>query len=122
MAIVWPGTLPQDLLAGASESRQKGRLTTQMDVGTPKMRRRFTAVSRYIKGAIIVDGAQQATLDTFWETTLAEGVKQFDWKDPKDASTKSFRFRSEIDYENVQPEATTTKRLWRAVLDLELLP
>lgn len=87
----WPGSLPE-LEVGATETRQMGFIRTQTDTGPYKQRSRFTKAARFIKGTILLDATQRATFDTFYETTIVEGSGEFDWTDPADQSTVSFRF------------------------------
>lgn len=85
------------------------------------MRRRFTAASRFFSVPIVLDGQQRQDFDTFYITTLKEGVLSFDWEDPVTDVTVSFRFRSPPEFELVTG-GTTTTRIWRGVIALEILP
>ena len=89
---------------------------TEMDAGPAKLRRRFTAAVRPLKGRIEITRAQAATLETFYVTTLAGGALPFDWTSPRTLETVSMRFVS-------PPRVGILKgTVWFADLDLEILP
>ncbi len=118
----WPAGLPQTVLATASRTRQAGRLRTSMDSGPPKQRARFTAVVKNYDVEIIVTGAQLATFETFYETTINNGTDSFTWVDPFDDTSKTLRFRDEPSEVAIKPDATVNDRLYRISLPLEELP
>ena len=118
---VWPVSLPQTPFLGLRDQRQDARLRTEMDVGPAKMRRRHTAAVRNITATTLLTGTQRATFDTFYKTTLSEGALAFDWVDPVDGTTTSFRFVSPPPFEVVKG-GTTATRLWRLTMNLEILP
>lgn len=120
---VWPGTLPQRLLQnpGLTESPPDTRLETEMDAGPAKVRNRFTAAPRPIRGAIGLTLAQRATLETFFITTLHNGVDRFDWIHPTTGSAATFRFKRTgegpgIVYRQAEPDYVV------AELTLEIVP
>lgn len=113
----WPAGLPQRPLAdGFTESPVSAVIRTEMDVGPAKMRRRYTAEVRVYNMGLLLTTAQVATLQTFYESTLA-GVDPFDWVDHRTGAAASYRFRSPPSYfEAGAPD------YWRTTLDLEVLP
>lgn len=117
----WPATLPQKQFVGTRVKDDDAVLRTPMDAGPPTTRNRFTAVSRSVSCPIVLTGAQKATFDAFYRTTLANGSSSFTWEDPSDDSTVSFKFKG-------YPELTlfrggaAAKRLWSGTLELEQLP
>ena len=119
--VAWPPTLPQKQFLGLRDERQSGRLRTSMDTGPAKQRRRFTAATRNIGVPIVLDGAQRQTFDTFFITTLEEGVLSFDWEDPVDDTTISMRFISFPPFELISG-GIPDERMWQAVMTLEILP
>lgn len=118
---VWPASLPQKQFTGLTDQRQDARVRTEMDAGLPKMRRRFTAALRTVTTRLVLTGTQRQTFDTFYITTLSEGVDPFDWEDPVTDATVSFRFIEPPQWSLIVG-GSTSDRLWEATLSLELLP
>jgi len=115
---VWPASLPQEPLAqGFSERAPNTLIRTTMEAGPPKARRRFTAGVRNIECQLRLTPAQTATLDLFFDTTIAGGALSFDWKHPRDGAPATFRFVEPPSYTPVARGA-----LWQASLRLESLP
>lgn len=114
---LWPAGLPADHFLGTSDRRVPALMRTGTDGGIAKVRRRFTSTPRNVSGRMVITDAQRATFDTFFATTLIEGSQTFDWKDPVDGTTKTFRF---LDYPNWVMTADGTA--WVATMALELLP
>lgn len=113
----WPASLPQQFEVGARMRRQSGFLRTDTDTGPFKQRKRFTAVSRFWSGTMLMNASQKATFETFYATTINEGADAFDFTDPVDASTVSARFTGPPD-ENAEQGVG----FWRLSFELELLP
>lgn len=118
----WPGTLPQTILAGSTRTRQSGRVRSEMDTGPAKQRQRFTAVTKNYDAQIIVTGAQLATFNTFYETTIGNGTDSFTWVDPFSGASETLRFRDDPQETNMKPDATADDRLYMVTLPLEVLP
>ncbi len=113
---VWPAGLPQKQFSPVTEKRQDAAIRSSMDTGTPKKRRRFTAAVREITIPIVLSMAEKIIFDTFYITTLKEGVLPFDWTDPNDDTTI-------IEYRFVKPSRLTKKAgEWKGMLSLEVLP
>lgn len=90
----WPSTLPQYPLNDGSVKYQpliQPVLTTDMETGAPKRRRRITYMPESCAANVILTGAQWAILDTFLKTTLKE-VGAFDWKDFRSNTTATYVF------------------------------
>lgn len=117
----WPASLPQSQFRGLTDKRQKAVLRTPMDAGPAIVRRRFTAVYREVVTRIVLNGTQRQTFDTFFITTLKEGSLPFDWTDPVDDTTVSFRFKEEPEW-TMRRGGTTANRIWEATLSFEILP
>lgn len=114
---VWPGTLPQDPLLGSfSESGQGATVRTQMDAGPAKVRQRFTVEVRNISVELTMTGAQLATFDAFWATTLGYGALAFDWTDFRTLAAQTYRFVSRPSY------AALGGDVWRVSFQLETVP
>ena len=116
MPVVWPAQLPQDSFIGHIETAPEERLRTGMDVGPPKMRRRFTAGVRNVEIPIVLTTSEATTLMDFYTSTLTGGVGAFDWKLPRTGATVSFRFVAPPKIEAIEPN------VWRTALSLEILP
>jgi hypothetical protein len=84
----WPATLPQELIEDSfEETMQSLIISTDMEVGPPKTRKRLTANFTPIKGSIIVTKAQRAIFLTFFHSTIAGGAIKFTWEHPITGST-----------------------------------
>lgn len=116
----YPTTLPNQFL-GLRDKKEDNVLRTQMDAGPSFSRRRYTAVSRTLGVPVVFNGAQRVIFDDFFRDDLKDGSLSFDWTDPVDDSTVTFRFTK-------PPEFTTMRggqpaeRIYRATLALEILP
>lgn len=79
----WPQDLPQRVLAeGYQESLGEGRLSTPMDVGPPKSRRRFSHVPDPVTASFRCTLDQKERLKRFWRDDLAGGSRLFILPDP----------------------------------------
>ena len=74
MAETWPASLPNPSSSGYSISPGEGREITRMTQGPRRIRKRFTNVPDEIRLNLELNGAQKDTWDTFWETTLDQGM------------------------------------------------
>jgi hypothetical protein len=74
----WPGTLPTAPLMGWTEQPGKNTIRTETSAGPAKKRRRFTSAPSNFVLKMSMTEAQANTFMTFFETTLASGVKTFD--------------------------------------------
>jgi len=117
----WPSTLPQQFEAGAGVSRQQGFVRSPVSAGPFKQRKRYTAVSRFYTGTMLMTETQRATLETFYTTTVNEGADEFDFEDPVDFSTVSARFASAPEDRGIVGGASGVA-LWRVSFTLEILP
>ncbi len=89
----WPASLPQaPLLRGYSEQGQGNTIRTQMDVGPPKRRRRYTAELVQYQMMVLLTEAQLATFETFYTSTLSHGADAFDWVDHRAGTTLEYAF------------------------------
>jgi len=115
---VWPASLPQSpLIQGFEEQPPKTSITTQMDQGPAKKRRRATTNVRPIVAQFIMDKSQVDTFDTFYNDTTAGGSLRFDFKNPRTGVTKEFRFR------DTMPTITPLSGdLFRVNVELEIMP
>lgn len=117
----WPTSLPAQFEVGAQLSKQGGFVRSQTDTGPFKQRRRFTAVSRFLSGTMLLTNAQRATLETFYTTTVKEGSEVFNFEDPEDGGTVSARFVEPPSYA-LLVGGSSGVALQRVSFALELLP
>jgi len=117
----WPAFLPQQYFLGNDIGDDETRLVSSMDAGPALVRNRFTAFTQTINTPIVLTGAQLATFNTFYRTTLNHGTDPFTWTNPVDDSSVSIRFKSPPKWQSIR-SGLTSVRLWRAVLSLEILP
>ncbi len=91
----WPTSVPFfNVLEAISGSGPLGAvLRTQMDTGPAKTRPRFTAAPRSYSGVTPpLSAAQLADFETFYNATLKTGALSFTATDPRDCTSKTFRF------------------------------
>lgn len=83
MSAQWPTQLPDCLtMQSYGETIESAVIATAMDAGPDFRRKRPTVQPQPIHGSIVVTDDQLATFVTFFRSTLAGGVKPFDWKHP----------------------------------------
>lgn len=117
----WPAGLPQQLKIGASIGDDDSRLTSAMDAGPASVRNRFTAFTQSVQTPMIITGAQLEIFKTFYRTTLVQGSLSFDWTDPSDDTSVTYRFKTPPKWVAVR-SGVPNVRLWQATLDLEIQP
>lgn len=77
-AAAWPSGIPECFTQETFGSGiGNGLLRTEQDMGPPKVRRRFTAVTRPLVGTVVMTYAQLATLETFIADELVGGSLPF---------------------------------------------
>lgn len=114
----WPASLPVPINENLAYAPLVDNvLTTQMETGAPKYRRRFTAVPQSFTCTLILTAAQMTTLDTFVAITLLD-VLPFDWKDFRGGGTATYTFQKRPTY----ALAASGANLWKAQLDLVKMP
>ncbi len=115
----WPGTLPnKQFLDGLVYAPADQSISTDMETGPPKRRRRFSAAYASVQVPMIVTGTELAAFETFYETTLEGGSLSFTWTDPSDGATVTYQFVGPPAWRPLVPHGTATSRLWGGVLDL----
>lgn len=86
----WPSTLPQcGLFAGYGSTRGETVISTDMDAGQPKRRRRFTAEYTKHNISMVLTRNQWLTLRTFYDTNAAI---PFTWVNPTDRTAADVVF------------------------------
>lgn len=96
MAEIVPGDL-QDKLNSAGFSFKQGStsIRSNMEIGLDKVRQRFTTPINQIQGTVNIVKNDIATLQTWFDTTLAGGSKTFLYEDPFTGLDDEFRFIGE---------------------------
>lgn len=83
MPITWPVSLPTEPNDGEyQETPPDLVLTTEMECGSPKARRRYTAGVRKLSLPFLFEPEQLAVFDDFLMTTLAGGALSFEFPWP----------------------------------------
>jgi len=118
MAIYWPETLPKKINTdNFTEKPQKQFIRSQMGVGPPKQRRRFSRGKVDYDFSMIMSTNQLEDFKEFWDKQLHDGSFRFQFPDPYDAGDYiSARFREVYEVNNVGYDA------WEVTMNLEKLP
>lgn len=96
MAVAWPSSVPECFEKNSYNYRpQNALIRTDMDTGPPKVRRRFTAITKDHSGTIIMDTTEKESFETWFYTTAGFGSEEFTITNPQDdADTITCRFKS----------------------------
>lgn len=114
----WPSTLPQAPLQNASYAPAVDNvITSNMETGAPKTRRRFTFVPETFTGSLLLTTAQVATLKTFVATTVKD-VLPFTWKHFQNGSAQNYVFTKRPTYTYL----TDSGGYWTAEIELRTTP
>lgn len=113
----WPASLPQrPLLGPTTENPGDTRIRSEMAAGVAKVRSRYTARIVRLAAVYRMTNAQAATFDTFYATTLNNGVLSFTIPHPRTGDSVSVRIVDEPRYADVSKNALDVS------LTLEVLP
>lgn len=89
---VWPPSLPQaPLISGHKEQPQDQTISTSMDKGPEKTRRRFTAGYTGMPVQFMLSAAQVVTFESFFDTTIGAGALPFEFTHPRTGATVSVK-------------------------------
>lgn len=116
----WPTDLPAEGMSGITDQRTGAKIRSEVDQGPAIQRRRYTAAVRKIDVPVSFTDDERAIFDTFFITTLQEGVLSFNYTDPRGGATRSFRFRS-VDGPAWQGSNGGELKRWSATLELEII-
>ena len=113
----WPTSLPQyGLLEPTSEAVPAPSLIiSEMDVGPPKRRQRYTKEVHRFSMTMYLTATQVGTLETFYITTLGHGVDSFDWVNPRTKAAATVWLASRPRY------VAVTGTYWQVDFEIELL-
>ena len=92
-----------------------GSLRSQMETGPAKIRRRFTATPVFVSASYMLDAAGVDAMDAFYATTTLQGSLAFNWTHPRRTTPVEARWVG-------PPKFSADGLLWRAQVDLEILP
>ena len=116
----WPSSLPALQWVGYQETLPDGTLRTQMDAGPAKVRRRFTAAVRPVKGQISTNEAGVAALESFYLVDCNGGATSFVWSLARAGGPQNVNFRF-TKPPVISPAADGNGR-YLVALELEILP
>lgn len=110
----WPASLPIPTDQGVTFAPLvENVITTGMETGAPKRRRRFTNVPKTVTFQLVLEPDEIATLDTFVQDTLGD-VLPFDWRDFVHGGSATYVFQKRPVYSLISAPV----RLWRATIEL----
>lgn len=93
MANAWPTSLADCfLLSGFSRQQMPMTIRSEVEVGLPKVRRRYTKPIVVINGSLVFTLDQVKTFNLFYNVTLKGGVESFIFNDPISQTDQEFRF------------------------------
>lgn len=118
----WPLDLPALPFAGVSVRDRDAVARTAMDTGPASRRNRFTSHVQTVSAPMVLTGAEKATFDFFFRSTLANGALGFDWIDPSTDDTVTLAFTEPPEWSAFAGDADPDLRGWQAVLRLEVQP
>ena len=115
--ISWPAELPQYmLLEGQQSGLGDGRIRSQNDDGTAKVRRRFSNVPRPLSGTMLMSYDELQTFIAFVEDDLSGGTLPFELPSQVDMETWVVQFAGEM------PSWTRVGPKFSVKFDLVILP
>lgn len=86
-AAAWPSIVPHCFIFDSmSTGVGNGLLASDNDMGPPKVRRRFTAVTRELNGILVMTYDELAALETFVADELVGGSLPFTFSDQRGGS------------------------------------
>jgi len=95
------------------------------DVGVPKRRLRATTRRKGFRTTLELSGLQLTAFWTFWETTLSNGILDFDWENPIDDTSITVQFAgksaSKPQFRLKTGSKSVNYRRWYASLDFEIV-
>ena len=116
-AISWPASLDCPLYQGFSQREQSAVIRSPMGYGPAKVRNRTTAAIEVVTMSMHLDSSDVGTLEGFYKNASARGTIPFDYKNHlTEQNPVEYRFTSPPVYRPV------AANLWRAELNLEILP
>jgi len=123
VGVPWPAAVPDCPAPGNTRQRTDARLRTPTDAGPAIVRRRFSATPINLSWTIpALTGAQVQALEAFYIVDLQEGSLRVDLPDVVTGLTVECRFLTPPRFSGLVPNPNATERMWRAQLELEIMP
>jgi hypothetical protein len=113
MSELWPSTLQELVNTDFEETPIPSYISTDMEIGPPKKRVRFTRQRYSVIYTIWVDKNDYETFFTWFESTMAFGSKSFLFTHPITGETKEYIFKNMPTVETIGPLN------WSIKMDLE---
>jgi len=114
----WPIDLPQKLnSSGFSYVPEDNTVQSEVDMGKPKQRRRYTAKVINVTGEVTLDS--QSQIDSFlyfWDTLQQDGTLPFTWNDPLTGEEKQMEFTAPYSLSN------TSGHIFTLSIEFRILP
>lgn len=111
MAIAWPSGAPQ-FAESWQEQDQPVTVRTEMDVGPPKVRRRYTRTMRLMNVGFVGTHEQWNALKEFYEIDCQGGVEFHTFRHPYENTLQDFRFREAPSSTNMSALGVTINCVW----------
>jgi len=109
--LTWPASLP-DCPGSWAEQAEPVSVRTNVEEGTPKVRKRFTKRIVRMQVGMTMTIAQRNTLDDFFYTTLDGGVLSFNFRHPWLNVLTPFRMTEAPQFANEGPMAVNVSMVW----------
>jgi len=112
MAEAWPASLPtKPLQEGFRYDPPDASIESEVDVGLPKVRKRYTiGVETFTIPIRLTSTSDVTTLNNHFYTTLESGTKETNYRHPILGTTQAFKMR--------KPTITSDGSNFRAVFEL----
>lgn len=116
MAATWPPVLQEWLNEGDFGLKFGSTvITSEMDIGLKKKRRRFTEGIDVITCSIDIHKDLYVTFESFYKTTLNGSVGTFNFDHPISGIPSEFRFADDPDFKPKGGEYFSVKMNWEQV-------
>jgi hypothetical protein len=109
--LAWPATLP-DCPDTWTEQAEPVVVRTNVEEGTPKVRKRFTKRLVRVQVGMTMTIAQRNTLDSFFYTSLDGGVLQFNFKHPWLGTVQPWYMAEAPAFQNEGPLGVVVSMVW----------
>jgi hypothetical protein len=127
MPISWPVEIPEKHAVGIVEETPGEIMRTEMDQGPAKVRRKFTAVPRYIRMTLLLTGEQRQSFNSWWENLWLQSgddAGKYTGRDPLTGGSVTYRVMNTARPRWTARYAGTSnaKVRWEGELQVEILP
>jgi len=109
--LAWPASLP-DCPDSWSEQAEPVTVRTQVEEGTPKVRKRFTKRLVRAQVGMTMSIAQRNDLDSFFYVSLDGGVLAFTFRHPWLDTVIPFRMVEAPSFSNIGPLGVAVSMVW----------